>query len=149
MKSPRHLNITLINETETTENQTLWLQWPCKEDPRIHLNPWPYRMLHNLLLGLPTVWAMPYTLHEYPQSHSGQGESTYNLKSVLMRRLWWALCQLLSTLGFWLTAEDCPLDDNKDAVSPAQIAWARLECKSKCWVYHTCSFCFTINLCLN
>lgn len=31
--------------------------------------------------------AMPYTLRKHPQSHSGQGESTYNLKSVLMRRL--------------------------------------------------------------
>lgn len=55
MKSLRHLNITLINETETTEDQTLWPQWTCKEDPRIHLTPWPYRMLHNWLLGLPTV----------------------------------------------------------------------------------------------
>lgn len=146
MKSRRHLNITLINKTETTEDQTLLPQWTCKEDPR--MTPWPCRMLHNLLLELPIVWAVPYTVHEYPQSHSGQGEPTYNVKSVLMRRLWWALCQLLSTLGFWLTAEDCPLDDNKDAVKSC-TAYTRLECKSNCWVYQTCSSCFRINFCWN
>lgn len=55
MKSWMHLNIPLINKLETTEDQTLWPQWMRKEDPIIHLTPWPYRMLHNLLLGLPIV----------------------------------------------------------------------------------------------
>lgn len=51
MKSQRHLNITLIYKTETTEDQTLWPQWMCKEDPRIHLTPLAIQNVAQFVAG--------------------------------------------------------------------------------------------------